>query len=605
MAGILSLSFLSLFLYEKPAPGGVESPLYWFQTDTLSNKKSIWVDIANPRYDTFINHNKHLNINMHEARYFEGNDTLYLHNTKLEQATMIGAFLPIYTNENRRDFELGVKNIYDLRYNNTSQFEFKSDSINWNSLDSIAYDGGITKVIRTQDFQYVVPEMKILNYTYSRIPTNENNSWKEEKETSILFNFKGYIPEFLIYKKVLSPLELAKVESYFAIKYGLTLDTNYLNSDGDIIWDLAKEGDFNNYVCFIGKDSIGAIFQPTSNATYKILQSDLENPNLAGANDLTANLDRNLTIGFADKTLRNIKDKTFLVWGNDKKDIQFKNKFKDKYGDVKIPERMWLLKNAKGVSEGTLIRIGGDLRRNIEEENVGVLVHIDESLDKQDFIPLINNKNLNPDIVQWERGNNLFKIGKAPRLKFADYYCITPDELDEINDKARKNRSAEIKKDNGVLYKNKDGDLKNRHILGYYYRNVTTRIIQGKWKGKFFKFFHPDYQDCVDKINSLNIGELELFIDGGILPIQIYIDDFLVKEINNRELDNRYIINTQNFASKFKTKAARIAVASIDKQTIIEPYLDSVSVKVKIIDAINQADSLVSINIVNKITPKR
>ena len=39
---------------------------------------------------------------------------------------------------------------------------------------------------------------------------------------------------------MLTPDERRKVESYLAVKYGITLKGSYLDSDGNLTWDMAE-----------------------------------------------------------------------------------------------------------------------------------------------------------------------------------------------------------------------------------------------------------------------------------------------------------------------------------------------------------------------------
>ena len=48
----------------------------------------------------------------------------------------------------------------------------------------------------------------------------------------------GSIAEIIGYNRVLSPAEVQAIESYLAIKYGITLESsNYVNAEGTILWD--------------------------------------------------------------------------------------------------------------------------------------------------------------------------------------------------------------------------------------------------------------------------------------------------------------------------------------------------------------------------------
>lgn len=78
-------------------------------------------------------------------------------------------------------------------------------------------------------------------------------------------DFKGNIGEILVYNRVLSGLETQKVASYLGVKYGISLSQfeskNYLNSSGDIIWDIDKHKGFENSITAVGRDDASGLLQ--------------------------------------------------------------------------------------------------------------------------------------------------------------------------------------------------------------------------------------------------------------------------------------------------------------------------------------------------------
>lgn len=81
-------------------------------------------------------------------------------------------------------------------------------------------------------------------------------------------DFKGNISEILVYNRVLSGKETQKVASYLGIKYGISLSQydfkNYLNSQGDIIWDSDQHKGFDSSITGIGRDDASGLLQPKS-----------------------------------------------------------------------------------------------------------------------------------------------------------------------------------------------------------------------------------------------------------------------------------------------------------------------------------------------------
>ena len=61
--------------------------------------------------------------------------------------------------------------------------------------------------------------------------------------------------------------ERARVESYLAVKYGTTLlssasaGTNYVNSQGNIIWDATANSAYHHDVAGIGRDDASLLDQ--------------------------------------------------------------------------------------------------------------------------------------------------------------------------------------------------------------------------------------------------------------------------------------------------------------------------------------------------------
>jgi|GEM_PF-3544317 len=125
------------------------------------------------------------------------------------------------------------------------------------------------------------------------------------------FNFKGAIPEVITFPKKLTTVERNRVESYMALKYGITLNQspaqNYFASDWDgttgiRMWDAAPSGLYNKDIAGIGRDDKGNLYQKQSRSvnTGEIVTIGLGT--IAIDNDANTN-----TIS---------ADKRFLVWAN-------------------------------------------------------------------------------------------------------------------------------------------------------------------------------------------------------------------------------------------------------------------------------------------------
>jgi hypothetical protein len=120
-------------------------------------------------------------------------------------------------------------------------------------------------------------------------------------------NFVGEFAELIVFKKTLSDSERQSIESYLAIKYGITLDqtiaTNYTASDNTVIWNATTNAAYNNDIAGIGRDDISELNQKQTTSSnvdgiVSIGLGGIEASNTSNTNTFSA-------------------DKSFLIWGND------------------------------------------------------------------------------------------------------------------------------------------------------------------------------------------------------------------------------------------------------------------------------------------------
>ncbi len=82
--------------------------------------------------------------------------------------------------------------------------------------------------------------------------------------------FFGEIQEIIVLSSSGNPpidlVELNKVQSYLAIKYGISIgsDFNYVSSDGAVIWDKTLNTGFNDEIFGIGRDDATGLYQKQS-----------------------------------------------------------------------------------------------------------------------------------------------------------------------------------------------------------------------------------------------------------------------------------------------------------------------------------------------------
>ena len=95
--------------------------------------------------------------------------------------------------------------------------------------------------------------------------------------------WRGHIAEVVIYDYRVDDVQRQKIESYLALKYGITLDqsseTNYIASDGSVIWDASLHQNEKMYIIGLGRDDISSLDQrvATSSGVNSVLSIALDN----------------------------------------------------------------------------------------------------------------------------------------------------------------------------------------------------------------------------------------------------------------------------------------------------------------------------------------
>jgi len=142
-------------------------------------------------------------------------------------------------------------------------------------------------------------------------------------------SYQGKIAEVITYsyrkEDLFATQERNRIQSYLAIKYGITLGTNgtsqdYVDSDGTVIWDQSVNTGFNYNITGIGRDDASELNQKQSLST---------NNGVDGLGPTEAIL----TIGLSDIYDTNnlnpnlLGDKQFLVWGDNNGNLNLSNTF--------------------------------------------------------------------------------------------------------------------------------------------------------------------------------------------------------------------------------------------------------------------------------------
>lgn len=165
--------------------------------------------------------------------------------------------------------------------------------------------GTVTAYLNGQSFG-TIPNVGLLFADTDGIGLGDvNSASRYDDGTGAAASFYGSIPEFIYCDSPgsFSATQRNRIESYLALKYGITLDQstaiNYVNSAGDIIFNTTTNAslggylEYNNDIAGIGRDDDSEFIQ---------LSSQSEN---SGS---IVQVDRNTSLG---------EDDTWLIWGND------------------------------------------------------------------------------------------------------------------------------------------------------------------------------------------------------------------------------------------------------------------------------------------------
>lgn len=161
--------------------------------------------------------------------------------------------------------------------NNTRYWRTSPTSDTWMRYNStIFYSGAnqrvanipaITSTIRQTagaSAGYTNGRSVLTNATNTTFTVNNFGIGRVGNTNSTLTN----LAEVIIYPTVLTLPQKNRVESYLAVKYGITLDqttaTDYVYSNGTIAWNAASAGIYKNNIAGIGRDDLTTLSQSRS-----------------------------------------------------------------------------------------------------------------------------------------------------------------------------------------------------------------------------------------------------------------------------------------------------------------------------------------------------
>jgi uncharacterized repeat protein (TIGR01451 family) len=131
------------------------------------------------------------------------------------------------------------------------------------------------------------------------------------------YPFQGRIPEIMAFDRQLTDVEVQKINTYLAIKYGVTLgqggglanvnanaaNYNYIATDGTVLWNATTNNAHRYNIAGIGRDAAEGLNQKQSQSVATGFQPIIALPNFAATNQANSST-------FS-------ADKSYEIWGSD------------------------------------------------------------------------------------------------------------------------------------------------------------------------------------------------------------------------------------------------------------------------------------------------
>ncbi len=272
---------------QQPAPGGVQGAKAWFMTEPLSpgHNYSRWVDKSGHGLELKQGANTEFRWddkehNFHKSLLFYRDDVYFdLPGSSGRQLTTFGLFNPYqYNNEQPSEYLL-----YDVvSTGNNESFNMATDKL-YTPTGKIHLDYGAEQ---GSDLWFRRDSFNVNNYlkyqtskilSHYKAVTPVNTVWGEAESLRIHINKNRsgmskiwyFIPEFIVYDRLLTPLERLRVESYMGRKYAIALERSYLSPTGNLMWDYAVNSDYNNRLFYVGREDASGLFQSRAVSSYE------------------------------------------------------------------------------------------------------------------------------------------------------------------------------------------------------------------------------------------------------------------------------------------------------------------------------------------------
>jgi hypothetical protein len=247
---------------QKIMPGGVQGARIWEVTEFISQVQGRWKSKTGNHSDSgFIAKGNIKTINYNPALLFPNGKNPVYSTLDLGKLAAFSLFTVCQEKDTLNEWE-----ILSIETDTVAEMVLTSRRIA--ALDTYRY-ANYKMNLKTSP--------KIYSYTQNKTSDPATASRRLQFGSSPhpqhlpVSGFNGIIPEVILFSRYISPIERQKVESYLAIKYGISLNqefpVSYLNSTGEIIWDAEINSTYCENIAGIGRDDLTALNQRISEST--------------------------------------------------------------------------------------------------------------------------------------------------------------------------------------------------------------------------------------------------------------------------------------------------------------------------------------------------
>ncbi|WP_303821573.1 T9SS type A sorting domain-containing protein [Apibacter mensalis] len=178
--------------------------------------------------------------------------------------------------------------------------------------------------------------------------------------------YRAYMPELIMYDRILNPLEKIKVESYLALKYGFMLENSLIDSYNRLLWDKDENAMYNHRVTGIYRDDISGLYQRRSTTSYEespYFTYSAEGDSYDEANNYNLP-NRNKLLVIENFPANSLFDTEYLIWGDNNKDI--KTSQIESIAGMNIMNRRWLINFKSYVIKDNIKDVSWNVPDNFE-----------------------------------------------------------------------------------------------------------------------------------------------------------------------------------------------------------------------------------------------